>query len=952
MNLPRRLFAILIFSFMASSSDHPAFALGEKPHVSTILQPGSFPLAQQQSLAALYVDKSDWPGVSRAVNSFASDLAQVTGRTAAIIHEVSGQRDLVLVGTIGKSVAIDRLIAQGKLDVSSIRGHWETSVTQIVEHPFPGVRSALVIAGADKRGTIYGIYDLSEQIGVSPWAWWADVPVLHKNALYVIAGRYVQPEPRVKYRGIFLNDEAPSLTGWVDEKFGGYNSKFYTHVFDLLLRLKANFLWPAMWNSSFSADDPLNPKLADEYGIVMSTSHEEPMMRAEKEWTSRGAGPWDYTRNAQAIDEFWRIGMERNKNYENVVTLGMRGDGDTPMSEGTNIQLLEKIVADQRQILKETVNPDLTKVPQVWALYKEVQTYYEKGMRVPDDVTLLWSDDNWGDLRRVPTMEERKRSGGAGIYYHFDYVGGPRNYKWLNTNPIPKIWDQMHLADEYGADRIWVVNVGDLKPLEFPIEFFLDLARTPDRWGKDNLDEFTRLWAAREFGPEHASEIARIMIEYTRYNGRRKPELIDADTFSNQPEANQMLADYKDTVARAEKLYTELPVAYRDAFFELVLFPAKASEVVLEINIDAGKNHLYARQGRVSTNDLANRVRTLFAEDAQLAGIYNHDLANGKWSHMMDQTHLGYFTWQEPPVNAMPAVTEVQPLAGAHLGAAAVGGPGGFRPALPAFDPFNNQTGVIDIFNRGTEPARFTATASEPWIKLGEASGIVKADRSLSVNVDWSQLPTGTATGNVTIAQPGATGRPTVVSISALKPASPTVSDLHGFVESNGVVSVEAEHYTALHAGKDATWQKIPDYGETLSGMSVFPVTAPSSTDSANAACMDYTMYLFDSGPVSVESVLAPTMAFVPGRGLRYSIALDAQPAVTVDAWASNTQQDWATAVSDGVHKVATQASVDRPGYHTLHFCMVDPGVVLEKLVISRGNQPFTYLGPPESFHR
>ncbi len=319
------------------------------------------------------------------------------------------------------------------------------------------------------------------------------------------------------------------MSGWTKEKFGGMNHEFYTKVFELLLRLKANFLWPAMWNNAFAMDDPENPKLADEYGIVMGTSHEEPMMRAEKEWTRGNYGAWNYVTNQRAIDEFWRKGMERDKNYEEVVTLGMRGENDTPMSADANTQLLEKIVADQREILKQTVNPDLTKVPQVWALYKEVQGYYEKGMRVPDDVTLLWSDDNWGDLRRVPTAEERKRSGGAGIYYHFDYVGGPRSYKWLNTNPIPKVQEQMHLALKYGADRLWVVNVGDGKPMEFPIEFFLSYARTPQRWDKDHLDEFTRDWAVREFGPEHADEIATAMEEYTRYNGRRKPELIDAD---------------------------------------------------------------------------------------------------------------------------------------------------------------------------------------------------------------------------------------------------------------------------------------------------------------------------------------------------------------------------------------------------------------------------------------
>jgi hypothetical protein len=277
--------------------------------------------------------------------------------------------DLVIIGTLGHGKLIDRLAAMHKIDVSAIRGRWETSVTQVVTDPIPGVKRALVIAGADKRGTIFAIYDLSEQIGISPWAWWADVPVQHQDNLFVDAGPYFQAEPAVKYRGIFLNDEAPSLSGWVQEKFGGFNHHFYEHVFELLLRLKANLLWPAMWGSAFNEDDPLNPKLADEYGIVMGTSHHEPMMRAQQEWKRHGKGPWNYATNAKELDDFWRYGVRRNKNYENLITIGMRGDGDMAMSASTNTALLEQIVATQRTIISEEVNPAVASVPQVWALY-------------------------------------------------------------------------------------------------------------------------------------------------------------------------------------------------------------------------------------------------------------------------------------------------------------------------------------------------------------------------------------------------------------------------------------------------------------------------------------------------------------------------------------------------------------------------------------------------------
>ncbi len=591
--------AILVF-FVMAQWPAAARALGEAKYVSVSRSAGAFVLAENGQAVPLVVSGQDWPGVVRAVGDLSQDVGRVTGHDAAVVKDTAPAGDeVVLIGTIGRSPLIDALVRRHKLDVGGIAGQWESAVTTVVEHPMPGVRRALVIAGADKRGTIYAIYDLSEQIGVSPWYWWADVRVPHADALYVQPGRYVQPAPAVKYRGIFFNDEAPALSGWTKEKFGGMNHEFYTKVFELLLRLKANFLWPAMWNNAFAADDPKNAKLADEYGIVMGTSHEEPMMRAEKEWVWGHHGAWDYTTNQKEIDEFWRVGMERDKNYEEVVTLGMRGENDTPMSATANTELLERIVADQREILKQTVNPDVTKIPQVWALYKEVQGYYEKGMRVPNDVTLLWSDDNWGDLRRLPTAEERKRAGGAGIYYHFDYVGGPRSYKWLNTNPITKVQEQMHLALEYGADRLWVVNVGDGKPMEFPIEFFLDYARTPERWDKDHLDEFTKLWATREFGPEHADEIASAMEEYTRYNGRRKPELIDPTTFSlaNYGEADRVEKEWQTLARRVNKLAGELPENEHASYFELIQYPVHACANLTWMYIEAARNAADAKAG-------------------------------------------------------------------------------------------------------------------------------------------------------------------------------------------------------------------------------------------------------------------------------------------------------------------------------------------------------------------
>ena len=959
--------------FLLSAPRH-ADAIGQARYILDKTAPGAFPMVQSKTAAAIYVDSADWPGVARAAADLQADIARVTGVTAGMVHDAGSLGpNVIVVGTIGRSALIDRLIREKKIDVTGVAGKWEAFAIQVVAKPLPGVNSALVIAGSDKRGAIYGIYDVSEQIGVSPWYYWADVLVVHKDALFVKAGRYMEGEPAVKYRGIFLNDEAPALSGWVKEKYGmapvsnnparppdvvNMNHEFYSKVFELILRLKGNYLWPAMWNNAFNEDDPLNPKTADEYGIVMGNSHHEPMLRAQKEWTRHGTGPWDYSKNADVLQTFWTEGVHRNKDYESIVTIGMRGDGDRPMAGSSmeaNVKLLEQIVADQRKIIAEQVNPDVTKVPQLWALYKEVQEYYEKGMRVPDDVTLLWCDDNWGNIRRLPTPEERKRSGGAGIYYHFDYVGGPRNYKWIDTNPIPKIWEQMNLALNYGADRIWIVNVGDLKPMEFPIDFFLNFARDPQRWPKEKLGEFTRQWAEREFGAEHAAEIADLVSTYLKYSGWRKPELLDPDTFSltNYREAERVVADFDSLVSRAEKVQAALPPAARDAFFELVLHPAKAYGQVAELYIAAARNKLYAAQGRAGANDSAARVKALFQADIDLANYYNHTLLNGKWDHMMDQTHIGYTYWQEPPRNTMPRVSEIAlPDTGA-MGVAIEGSasawPGATEDAqLPAFDVFNKQRHYIDIFNKGKSFFDFTAAASAPWIALSAGKGTVEKEQRLWLSVDWSKAPAGSSNGSVRIAGPG--GVETVVKLAATNPREITPAALHGFVEGDGYVSIEAEHYSKNTAAAGARWEKIADFGRTLSAMSVFPVEGPSKVAGAASPSLEYRMYLFHAGKTEVNAILGPTQNFVPGRGLRFAMAFDDQPPQVIDTLEHNTQRDWETTVKDSVRYVKSSFTLSQPGYHTLKIWMVDPGIVVEKLVVDLGGVKPSYLGPPESY--
>jgi hypothetical protein len=930
-----------------------AQALGNKPFIAFERDNAdAVELLAKGRAAPIFVDADDHAGVLRAAGDLQADFARVGGVKPAL-KQVRGARapigiDVVIAGTVGKSALIDGLAKSGMLDVSPIRGKWEGYIVRTVRNPMPGVQRALVIAGSDKRGTIYGIYEVSEQIGVSPWYWWADVPPVRRKALYAQAGTALQDAPVVQYRGIFLNDEAPALTGWAKERYGGYNSRFYRNVFELVLRLRGNYLWPAMWDAAFFDDDPENGRLADEYGIVMGTSHHEPMMRAHKEWSRYGKGPWDYGRNESVLKDFWRDGLKKTRDYEKFVTLGMRGDGDEPMSRDANVALLEKIVADQRAMIGEELNPDVTKVPQAWALYKEVQDYYEQGMRVPDDVLLLWCDDNWGNIRRLPTPQERKRAGGAGVYYHFDYVGGPRNYKWLNVTPLPKGWEQMHLAWKHEAMRMWIVNVGDLKPMEVPMEFFLAYAWNPAAWPADRLREYQRLWAAREFGPQHAADIADIVAKYAKYNGRRRPEMLEPDTYShvNYGESARIVAEYRELEARAEKIFAALPKVRRDAFYQLVLHPVKAGAVVNDLYVTVGLNRLYARQGRAATNDLAERARALFADDAALTRRY-HALNNGKWNHMMAQTHLGYTTWQQPPRNVMPAVSEVQVPKAGELGIAVEGSEGAWPDAqglkLPALDAFERKARVIELFNRGGTPFKYAVRAGEPWIVLDKTSGTVDKVQRVTVDVRWDDVPAGATKATLFVTGPSGEAR---IEVPVHKPAG--AQPVRGFVETQGVVSIEAEHYARAVAAPGREWLNVPDHGRTLSGMTTLPVDAPALAP-ADGMRLEYDVHLFSTGNVKVQVTVAPTLKFQPGQGLRYAVAFDDEAPQVVNLHADASEKHWERIVGDGAAVFTTRHAVGKPGAHVLKIWALDAAVVLQKVVVDAGGQKASYLGPPES---
>ncbi|MCR5159628.1 MAG: glycosyl hydrolase 115 family protein [Prevotella sp.] len=622
-----------------------AFALATQAAESFV----SFePVADGLELTAgtISYSEQDYDGVKIAIGNLKTDMQRTIGHEAA-----------VLVGTVGKNADIDRLLKQGVLP--DLKGRREKYVITVAD-------GRLVIAGSDRRGTIYGIYELSRQLGVSPWYWWADVPVQSHARAFVKRGIYTDGEPSVEFRGIFLNDEAPCLTSWVKNTWGtDYGDhRFYEKVFELILRLKGNMMWPAMWGWAFYADDPENGKTADRMGVMMGTSHHEPMARNHQEYARRRSewGAWNYQTNQEKLDQFFREGIERMKGTEDIVTIGMRGDGDEAMSDQADTGLMERIINNQRRIIKDVTKKPAEKTTQVWALYKEVQDYYDAGLRVPDDVMILISDDNWGDIRRVPVnAKERSRKGGWGIYYHVDYVGAPRNTKWLNVTQTQQMFEQLSLAYDFGIQRMWILNVGDLKPMEYPIQLFMDMAWNPKEYTLQTVTDHTRRFFATALSGETAQEAASIYNQNCQYMARVTPEMLDARTYSlPSGEWRQVADDYQRLELRALRLYDDIPVQARDFYRQLVLFPVQAMANLYDMYYAQAMNQQLAKDGNPDANLWAVRVAQCFRRDSLLCLSYNKDIAGGKWNGMMTQKHIGYRSWNDNfRADTMPRTTQV-----------------------------------------------------------------------------------------------------------------------------------------------------------------------------------------------------------------------------------------------------------------------------------------------------
>ncbi len=913
---------------------------------------GSLPVVAGGQGTPIYYGGNDATVVGIAAGALRDDVQRVTGVTPLLSsNPPAATANAIFIGTIGKSALIDGLIAAGKIHVGSIQGQWESYLATVVTNPVAGVGRALVIVGSDRRGTTFGVFGLSEAIGVSPWYWFGDVPVTQRMALYVGAGTYTEPSPGVKYRGIFLNDEDWGLNPWAEQTFdpsGQIGPTTYARIFELLLRLHANYIWPAMHDVTKAFYTvPGNRDMAENYAIVIGTSHHEPMLRNTSEYNTTTLGAYNYWTNRANIYNFWEQRVIETATNENTYIVGMRGIGDAAMiaPAGTTTQqkadeLQNVIIPDQRQMIHDHVNANPALVPQVFVPYKEALTLYQTGMQVPDDITLAWPDDNHGYIRELSGAAERARGGGSGVYYHLSYWGGPVSYLWLLTTPPAMTCEEMMKAWDYQARRIWVVNVGDLKPGEIGMEFFLRLARNPEAFRNFDPHAYLAQWAARNFDAPNAEAIATLLEEYYRLNIITRPEQLNftASGFNftgNGDEAQQRLDQFAALTASANALYAQLPANQQAAFYEMILYPMRGADLQNKKILLAERSRLWAAQGRAATTKLALAAQA--AQDAILSEtvFYNKTNAGGKWNRTMTVTTTGEA--KKPYI--MPTLGSYTAPGTAGLGVAVEGaaaGLGTHAGVLPTFNPMANQAYFIDVFNTGTSAMTWTAQSSVPWITLTQTNGT--ADARLWVGIDWPNAPRGYAVpGTITIQGAGVTN---TVDVQAFYPLSLNLVTLPPAVENNGVVSIEAENFTSQQDGTNGVgWRRLTRACASRDGMTILPVTAAVMDPAAitsNTPALTYQFYAFSTGATTVQLACLPTHKITSDHvGCRYAISLNGDPPQVVDINADADSAAWNINVLRAAAYGTSHHLIANPGLQTLQVWMIDPGVVLDKMTVS-----------------
>lgn len=944
-----------------------------------------FSLVGKKDKACVYYDAQDFEVVKTTAGLFANDVKEVSGQILGVATtKEAPQKNCIIVGTLGHNEWIDQMIAKKKLDVEPLKNRWESYLVQLVRNPLPGVDKALVIVGSDRRGAAYGLLSVSRTIGVSPWYWWADAPIVKKDQLHLKVDKYISKEPTVKYRGIFINDEDWGLYRWSKRNFekevGNFGPRTYAKVCELLLRLQANYLCPAMHDASMAFHRiPENRVVADRFAIIMGSSHCEPLLfNTASEWKRDKMGEWDYINNKKGVDSVLNARVKECAPFENVYTLALRGLHDRAMNASNDMgdrkDMLQEALMAQRQMLIDAIGKPGEEIPQAFTPYKEVLDVYDEGLELPDDVTIIWPDDNYGYMKRLSSPKEQKRSGRSGVYYHSSYLGKPHDHLWMNTVSPTLMYEELRKAYDATADRIWLLNAGDIKSCEFAVDYFLTMAFDIDAFNFERAANYRTEWLCGMLGDQYRNEYQDVVNSFYKLAFARKPEFMgwgyqwttdkhgrerntDTDfSLTNYREADNRLNEYRRIGSIVEKILNNMSDEKQKAcFYQSLYYPVKGCELLNRMILDGQRNRWYSIQQRALTKELEKSAKACYDSLEIITNGYN-SLLGGKWNHVMTMKQgfaAAYFE--------LPKLRDVELAPTASLGVMAEGeavlkGLQSFH-SLPCFNTYLRQSYYVDVFNKGATPLKWKAAVTNDWVLVSKKSGETATEDRIEVSIDWAKVPAGERIlGTLDITSDR--GEKESVYISVFNPTSPSLAEMDTlFVENNGYVSIDAASFHRKVENDAIKMIIIPNLGcENTAVQLGNPIAPAQRTAGRNTPRLEYDFYTFEQGSVDVYTYVLPTFPISKDRGYagheatnvetKYGVCIDEGPVMTPSTSSFEYAQIWYESVLKNCRINKTTLHIDKPGKHTVKIICGDAGTVLQKVVLDFGGMKRSYMGP------
>ena len=944
-----------------------------------------FSLVGKKDKACVYYDAQDFEVVKTTAGLFANDVKEVSGQILGVATtKEAPQKNCIIVGTLGHNEWIDQMIAKKKLDVEPLKNRWESYLVQLVRNPLPGVDKALVIVGSDRRGAAYGLLSVSRTIGVSPWYWWADAPIVKKDQLHLKVDKYISKEPTVKYRGIFINDEDWGLYRWSKRNFekevGNFGPRTYAKVCELLLRLQANYLCPAMHDASMAFHRiPENRVVADRFAIIMGSSHCEPLLfNTASEWKRDKMGEWDYINNKKGVDSVLNARVKECAPFENVYTLALRGLHDRAMNASNDMgdrkDMLQEALMAQRQMLIDAIGKPGEEIPQAFTPYKEVLDVYDEGLELPDDVTIIWPDDNYGYMKRLSSPKEQKRSGRSGVYYHSSYLGKPHDHLWMNTVSPTLMYEELRKAYDATADRIWLLNAGDIKSCEFAVDYFLTMAFDIDAFNFERAANYRTEWLCGMLGDQYRNEYQDVVNSFYKLAFARKPEFMgwgyqwttdkhgrerntDTDfSLTNYREVDNRLNEYRRIGSIVEKILNNMSDEKQKAcFYQSLYYPVKGCELLNRMILDGQRNRWYSIQQRALTKELEKSAKACYDSLEIITNGYN-SLLGGKWNHVMTMKQgfaAAYFE--------LPKLRDVELAPTASLGVMAEGeavlkGLQSFH-SLPCFNTYLRQSYYVDVFNKGATPLKWKAAVTNDWILVSKKSGETATEDRIEVSIDWAKVPAGERIlGTLDISSDR--GEKESVYISVFNPTSPSLAEMDTlFVENNGYVSIDAASFHRKVENDAIKMIIIPNLGcENTAVQLGNPIAPAQRTAGRNTPRLEYDFYTFEQGSVDVYTYVLPTFPISKDRGYagheatnvetKYGVCIDEGPVMTPSTSSFEYAQIWYESVLKNCRINKTTLHIDKPGKHTVKIICGDAGTVLQKVVLDFGGMKRSYMGP------